>query len=77
MYLPFTSFTLCNGITVGTSYEDVIAIMGAPTDEYVSEDSEYGYRTATYDANDEIYANSINFTFMNGVVNDIEIVNYE
>ncbi len=66
---------LCNGITLGTSYEDVISVMGEPTDEYVSEDSEYGYRTADYDVTDDIYCNSINFTFMEGVVTDIEITN--
>ena len=54
-----------------------MAVMGTPTDEYVSEDSEYGYRTATYEVNDAIYANEIEFTFENGVVDKIEIVNHD
>ena len=71
------SMVLCNGITLGTSFEDVMAVMGTPTDEYVSEDSEYGYRTATYEVNDAIYANKIQFTFENGVVDKIDIVNHD
>ena len=73
----YSSVTLCNGITVGTTYEDVIAIMGEPTDEYVSDDSEFGYRTATYEVNDDIYASCVEFTFMDGVVDDLEIQNYD
>ena len=71
------SIVLCNGVTFGMSYDEVIAIMGTPTDEYVSEDSESGYRTATYEVTDDVYANSIEFTFMDGKIYDIEITNYD
>jgi len=69
------NIVLCNGITFGMTYDQVKGIMGEPSYYYISDDSTY--ESADYDVSDEAYSNSVSFTFIDGVLTEIEFENYD
>lgn len=73
-YSNFYTFALGNGITSGMTMDEVRAIMGVePEYEYI--DGEYG--SLEYEANDQAYANSIDFTFPHGTLDSLRMENYD
>ena len=66
---------LGNGITFGMSMDDVKAIMGEPSDEYISDDSDYA--SLDYEADDEVYSDSVSFIFGEDGLKEIELESYQ
>ena len=69
------SVVLCNGVTFGMTYDEVKAIMGEPSYEYVSEDSDYV--SVDYEVTDDVYTNTISLTFSEGTLTEIDIENWD
>lgn len=66
---------LGNGVTFGMTVDEVKAIMGEPTSDYKSDDSDYV--SLTYEEDDQAYANSVDLTFSDGTLDEIDIENYK
>lgn len=78
--LEGTDSHIAGGLTLGMSYDDVIAVLGTPTDEYYDEEEgkEYyvmmSYEGAAYEQD---YFSSLEVTVSEGVVSEIEISHWK
>ncbi len=70
------AYYIAKGIHIGSTYEEVIAAYGTPSDEYVDEDSDYGYKSLTYEVDGaSSYYQSLSITISEGLVSDITLEN--
>ncbi len=69
--------TLCNGVTFGMSVDEVKAIMGEPDYYYESEDSEIDRKEMDYYVTGKSYDSTIDLSFTDGKLDEIDIVNAE
>ena len=66
--------TLNNGITRDMSIDDCKSIMGEPDRDYTSDDGTYC--SLTYEMSDDAYSNSVQLSFSDGKLTQIELENY-
>ena len=70
--------SLCNGVTFGMTYEEVKELMGEPDYYYESEPgSENVYQYADYYVDGTSYGSQVSFSFLDGPLYSIEIINAE
>ncbi|MDO5126446.1 MAG: outer membrane protein assembly factor BamE [Eubacteriales bacterium] len=67
------SVVLGNGVAFGMSKEEVYAIMGTPSYEYISDDG--SYISIDYEQSDAAYTKMVSMSFSNNVLDTITLVN--
>lgn len=70
------TFSICQGISLGTDMEKAKQVMGKPDDEYIGDDNGYweDYRAWTYNGSDYVYQ-SVRFTLIDYQITSIDIQN--
>lgn len=66
--------TLCNGVTFGMTVDEVKAIMGEP-DYYYESDGDYDHKSMEYYVTGKSYDSSVEFSFSDGILDSITLVN--
>lgn len=66
--------TLCNGVTFGMTVDEVKTIMGEP-DYYYESDGDYDRKAMEYYVTGKSYDSSVEFSFTDGILDNITLVN--